>query len=86
MVIIYTLGIKPVFLVKIGSILDGLLLTPLQAVCVAAGLFIVMPKVLSPEAARILKPGWLFLLGLIAAFFVFAYFCIFQIPSALFGK
>ena len=86
MVIIYTLGIKPVFLVKLGSILDGLLLTPLQAICVAAGLFIVMPKVLSPEAARILKPSWFFLLGLIAAFIVFSYFCIFQIPSALFGK
>jgi len=85
MVIIYTLGFKPVFLVKVGSILDGLLLTPLQAVCVAMGLFYVMPKVLSPEAARILKPSRLFLLGLLAAFIVFTYFCVFQIPATLKG-
>jgi hypothetical protein len=83
MVIIYTLGFKPVSLVKIGSILDGLLLTPLQAICVAVGLFIVLPKVLSPQAGRTLKPSWIFLLGLAAAFLVFAYFCIFQIPPTL---
>ena len=85
MVIIYTLGYQPVYLIKIGSILDGLLLTPLQAICVAVGLFIVLPKVLSPQAARILKPSWFFLVGLAAAFLVFAYFCIFQIPAALKG-
>jgi hypothetical protein len=86
MVIIYTLGYQPVLLIKIGAICDGLLLTPLQAVCVAIGLFFVMPKVLSPDAARILKPNWIFLVGLAAAFLVFAYFCIFQIPAALFAK
>jgi hypothetical protein len=86
MVIIYTLGFKPVFLVKIGSVLDGLLLTPLQAVCVAIGLFYILPKMLPAEAARILKPNGIFLVGLIAAFIVFAYFCIFQIPAVLFGR
>ncbi|MFH1371205.1 MAG: Nramp family divalent metal transporter [Planctomycetota bacterium] len=85
MVIIYTLGYKPVYLVKVGSVLDGLLLTPLQAICVAIGLFYVLPRILSPEASRILKPNWIFLLGLITAFLVFAYFCIFQIPAVLFG-
>jgi hypothetical protein len=85
-VIIYTLGFQPVLLVKVSAICDGLLLTPLQAICVAVGLFYVLPKVLSPEASRILKPNWIFLLGLAAAFIVFAYFCIFQIPSALFAK
>ena len=86
MVIIYTLGFKPVFLVKIGSILDGLLLTPLQAICVAVGLFYVLPRVLSSEASRILKPNWIFLVGLATAFVVFAYFCFFQIPAVLFSK
>ena len=86
MVIIYTLGFKPVFLVKIGSILDGLLLTPLQAICVAVGLFYVLPRVLSPEASRILKPNLIFLLGLAAAFVVFCYFCVFQLPHALSGN
>ena len=87
MVIIYTLGFQPVLLVKIGAICDGLLLTPLQAICVAIGLFYILPRRffrLMPP--RILKPSWLFLVGLAAAFIVFAYFCVFQIPSALFSK
>jgi Mn2+/Fe2+ NRAMP family transporter len=86
MVIIYTLGFQPVLLVKIGALCDGLLLTPLQAICVALGLFFVLPKVLSPAAHRVLKPNWIFLVGLAAAFIVFAYFCIFQIPSVIFTK
>lgn len=80
MIIVFTLGFKPVFLVKIGAILDGLLLTPLQAIWVAIGLYVVMPKLLSQEARAILRPHWIFALGLIIAFLVFGYFCIFQIP------
>ncbi len=83
MVIIYTLGFEPVVLVKIGSILDGLLLTPLQALGVAVGLFYILPKVLSPDAARILRPNWIFLVGLAAAFLVFTFFCVFKIPATL---
>ena len=86
MVIIYTLGYQPVYLIKVGSILDGLLLTPLQAICVAVGLFYVLPKILSPQASRILKTSWIFLIGLAAAFIVFAFFCIFKIPDAIFAK
>ncbi len=86
MVIIYTLGFKPVVLVKVGAILDGLLLTPLQAICVAVGLFIVMPRLLSKEAAIILKPNRVFAAGLIIAFLVFSCFCIFQIHSVLSGN
>ena len=85
MIIVFCFKEKPVVLVKTGAILDGLLLTPLQALWVAIGLFVVMPKMLSKEAAKILKPNWLFAVGLIIAFLVFGYFCIFQIPSALFG-
>jgi len=81
MVIIYTLGFKPVVLVKVGAILDGLLLTPLQAICVAIGLFFVMPRLLSKEAAKILKPNRIFVIGLMVAFLVFSCFCIFQIRS-----
>lgn len=80
MIIVYTLGVKPVFLVQLGAILEGLLLTPLQAVWVAAGLYVVMPKLLSEEAWEILKPHWVFALGLVVAFGVFGYFCLFQIP------
>lgn len=85
MIIVFCFKEKPVVLVKAGAILDGLLLTPLQAIWVAIGLFIVMPKILSKEAAKILKPNWVFAVGLVIAFLVFGYFCVFQVPSALFG-
>lgn len=83
MIIVYTIGYRPVFLVKVAAIFDGLLLTPLQALCVAGGLFVVMPRILSKEAWAVLKPHWIFAVGLAAAFAVFTYFCIFQIPAAL---
>jgi len=83
MIIVYTIGYRPVFLVKIAAIFDGLLLTPLQALCVAGGLFIVMPRLLSREAWKILKPHWIFAVGLAVAFAVFTYFCVFRIPTAL---
>ena len=75
---------KPVFLVQTAAILDGLLLTPLQALWVAIGLFVVMPKLLSKEAAQVLRPNPVFAVGLIIAFLVFGYFCIVQIPSIIF--
>ncbi len=86
MVIVFFFEKSPVVLVKVSAIFEGLLLTPLQAMLVAVGLFIVMPKLLSAEAARILKPNRIFAVGLIIAFVVFAYFCIVQMPSVLFGE
>lgn len=86
MVIVFCFKEKPVILVQFAALLDGLLLTPMQAILVAVGLFVVMPKLLSAEAARVLKPNWIFAIGLVIAFLVFAYFCIVQMPSTLFGK
>ena len=86
MVIVFCFKDKPVILVQFAALLDGLLLTPLQAILVAVGLFVVMPKLLSAEAARVLKPNWIFAVGLVIAFLVFGYFCVVQMPSALFGK
>ena len=83
MTIVYMLGYKPVVLVKTGAILDGLLLTPLQALWLLIGLFVVMPKMISKEGWRILRPHWIFAAGLILAVLVFGYFCIFQIPFIL---
>ncbi len=83
MTIIYVLGYRPVFLVKLSAILDGLLLTPLQALWVFAGLYMVQPRLFSREVARILKPHPVIGAGLIVSFLVFAYFCIYQIPRIL---
>lgn len=80
MIIVYSFGLKPVFIVKLSAILDGLLLTPFQAIWVLLGLFVVLPRLLSKEALKILKPHWIFSVGLISAFFVFGYFCVFQMP------
>jgi Mn2+/Fe2+ NRAMP family transporter len=84
LIIVFCFKEKPVFIVQTAAILDGLLLTPLQAVWVAIGLFVVMPKLLSEEAFTILKPNRIFAVILIIAFLVFGYFCIFQIPSVIF--
>jgi Mn2+/Fe2+ NRAMP family transporter len=86
MIIVFAMGIKPVGLLKFSALLDGLLLTPLQALWVALGLFIVMPKILSKEALGILRPNKIFAVGLIIAFLVFGYFCVVQMPSVLFSK
>jgi len=83
MLIVYTLGLTPVLLVKLGAVLDGLLLTPLQALWVAIGLYVVMPKLFDPEVAKILRPHWVFGAGLAIAFLVFGYFCVFQLPYVL---
>jgi len=83
LVLVYTLGQKPVFLVKLGAVLDGLLLTPLQALAVGLTLFVVMPRFFPPEARRILRPSPIIAAGLALAFVVFAYFCIFQMPLVL---
>ncbi len=80
MTIVFLFGAEALILVKTGAILDGLLLTPLQAIWVATGLFIVLPKLLSKEAYAILKPHWSLAVILIAAFVVFGYFCAYQIP------
>jgi Mn2+/Fe2+ NRAMP family transporter len=84
MVIVFFFEKSPVVLVKISAIFEGLLLTPLQAILVAVGLFVVMPKLLSAEAARVLRPNRIFAVGLIIAFLVFGYFCVVQMPSVLF--
>jgi hypothetical protein len=82
-VIVFTLGLRPVFLVQLGAVLDGLLLTPLQALWVGAGLYLVLPKLFNEEAREVIRPHWIFGLGLLIAFLVFGYFCLFQIPRVL---
>lgn len=76
-------GKKPLLLVTMGSITDGLILVPLQALAVFWVIFFELKKMLSPEAWKLLKPRWYHAAGLFAAFAIFAYFCIFQVPSVL---
>ncbi len=82
MLLAYTLDERPVLLVKVSAVLDGLLLTPLQALAVGLTLYWVMPRMFSAEVRRILKPNPVLAVGLVLAFLLFGYFCVFQIPNA----
>jgi hypothetical protein len=84
LVIVALFGARPVFLVKLGSIFDGLLLVPLQALAIAWGLFYGQKKLLSGEAWQLLRPRWYHAAGLVLAFLFFGYFCVFQVPQAVF--
>jgi len=81
MVIINTFGIKPVMLIKVGALLDGIILCPMQAILVAAALYSVMPKMLSREAWAVLRPNPVFLVFLLIAAGVFGYFGLIKIPT-----
>ncbi len=83
MVIVYSLGYRPVFLVKMGAIMDGLLLTPFQAIWILVGLYFIMPRFFSKETAKILRPHWVVGAGLVLAFLVYGYFCIWHLPHIL---
>lgn len=83
MLIVFTFGIEPVVLVKTGAVLDGLLLTPLQALSVGWVLYAVMPKFFRPEVARILRPHPILAAGLALAFLVFGFVCVTRIGEML---
>jgi len=83
MVVVFVLGVKPIFLLKLSSVLEGVLLTGLQAVLVAVGLFVVMPKILSKEAYEVLRPSSIFAVGLIITAVFFGYVCVVYIPVTL---
>jgi hypothetical protein len=83
LVIVYSFNLKPVILVQTSAILDGLLLTPLQALAVGLVLYRVMPRMFSRDISTLVRPNPLLGAGLVLAFVVFGYFCIAQIPQVL---
>ncbi len=78
MLIIYSLGKEPVKLVQFGAKLDGLLLTPLQAIVVGWVLYKVMPTFFAPEHRKALTPGPLMAIGLASAFIIFGFICVYK--------
>lgn len=85
MTIVFTLGYKPVALVQIAALMEGLLLTPIQAIALLVGLYLVLPKLYSTEVGQRLRPGPAIGVGLTIAFLVFSYFCVAQLPRVLLG-
>jgi hypothetical protein len=79
MIIIHGLGSEPVAVIQLAAMLDGILLTALQAVWVAIGLYVVMPRILSQDAWTVLKPSKLFAVVLALAAVVFGALCVIQL-------
>ncbi|MGL4513776.1 MAG: Nramp family divalent metal transporter [Lacipirellulaceae bacterium] len=86
MTIVYTLGYKPVALVRVAAVLEGLLLTPLQALAMIVGLYWVMPRMFRGEAARLVTPSPLLGVALTVSLLAFTYFCVAQLPAVLMGR
>ncbi|GMW03047.1 MAG: hypothetical protein AMXMBFR84_41830 [Candidatus Hydrogenedentota bacterium] len=83
MLIVYTFDFQPVFMVKLGAILDGLLLTPLQALVVGWVLYRVMPRFFPPELRLVLKPSPILAAGLSLAFVIFSFVCVFRLGEIM---
>jgi len=76
MIIVYQFQANPIQIVRTAAILDGILLTALQAIWVAVGLYVVLPWMVSRDAWEVLRPSWILAVGLAAGAIVFGYLTI----------
>ncbi len=84
MIVVYVMQKNPIGIVRTAAILDGILLTALQALWVAVGLYVVLPRLLSREAWDVLRPSPVFALGLAAAAAVFGWLTVTEaVPQLL---
>ncbi len=83
MLIIYYQGHKPVFLVMMSAVLEGVLLTPIQAAVVGWVLYRVMPKFFREELRNLVKPSPIIGVGLAAAFLLFGFVLVFKLVEIL---
>jgi Mn2+/Fe2+ NRAMP family transporter len=73
----------PVKLVQLGGQLDGVLLTPIQAAAILVAFVFILPRLVSREIARLLRPHPLLLVALGIAVFVFGTLCVLVLPGSL---
>lgn len=64
-IVTYVLGGGPVKLIQSAAFIEGVLLLPLQALGGLVGIFIVLPKLLSEDAQRILRPNKIIAVALV---------------------
>ncbi|MBL7645643.1 MAG: Nramp family divalent metal transporter [Candidatus Hydrogenedentes bacterium] len=83
MLILFFQGHQPVLLVKTGAVLDGLLLTPIQAAVVGWVLYRVMPRYFREELRHLVRPNPIIGVGLAAAFVLFGFVCVFKLGDYL---
>ncbi|HWP43794.1 MAG TPA: Nramp family divalent metal transporter [Blastocatellia bacterium] len=74
--ITYALGLQPVRLIQTAAFTEGVLLVPLQAVAILLAIYLVQPRLLSEDAARILRPGALFGALLVAGAIIYSLFIV----------
>lgn len=74
---------EPVRLIKLGGQLDGILLTPIQALALLAGFWFLLPHMVGRTAWKQVRPGKVLTLGLIASVIVFGIFCVLYLPGSL---
>ena len=84
MIVVYVMQKNPIGIVRTAAVLDGILLTALQAIWVGVGLYVVLPRLLSKEAWEVLRPSPVFALGLAAGAAVFGWLTVTEaIPQIL---
>ncbi len=71
----------PVKLVKLGGQLDGILLTPLQALAILGAFFLVLPRLVPRHALGELRPGRLLVMLLVVAVIIFGILCFTVLPD-----
>jgi len=64
-------------------VLDGLLLTPIQAAVVGWVLYRVMPRYFREELRHLVRPNPIIGVGLAAAFVLFGFVCVFKLGDYL---
>jgi hypothetical protein len=74
--ITYALGLQPVRLIQTAAFTEGVLLIPLQALATFLALYFVLPKLVSEDASRILRPHKLFGVPLLLGAAVYLVFII----------
>ncbi len=81
--LVATLLFDPVKLIQLGSLVDGILLTPIQALAILAGFIWVFPKLVNPSVRRLLRPHPVVLAGLAVSGLVFGALCVLYLPRSL---
>ena len=73
----------PIKLVQLGSQLDGILLTPIQALAILVAFTVILPRLVPPDSLRQLRPNKLLVAALILAVGVFGTLCITVLPASI---
>lgn len=81
--LIATVFFDPVKLVQLGSQLDGILLTPIQALAILAAFLFILPKLVPKDVHRLVRPSPLLLAGLALSAIVFGIPCVLYLPGSL---